>query len=129
MRLYLIRSVSSHRLTAATMAGVVNKFFITSLVMWAAPIAILYAFNHNLIPDLALWRRFVSRKYGLQNNWITDEVTGVFGCCVWKTIRRLWPSFASNISLKIGDGVKTDFWNEIWIGDRDLKTLFQIYLF
>ncbi|WMV55701.1 hypothetical protein MTR67_049086 [Solanum verrucosum] len=37
-------------LTAATMAGVVNKFFITSLIMWAAPIAILYAFNHNLIP-------------------------------------------------------------------------------
>lgn len=32
------------------MAGVVNKFFITSLIMWAAPIAILYAFNHNLIP-------------------------------------------------------------------------------
>jgi len=76
------------------------------------------------IEDLALWRRFISRKYGLQNNWITDEVTGVFGCSVWKTIRRLWPSFASNISFKIGDGVKTDFWNEIWIGDRDLKTLF-----
>ncbi|WMV32616.1 hypothetical protein MTR67_026001, partial [Solanum verrucosum] len=57
--------------------------------------------------------------------WITDEVTtGVFGCSVWKTIRRLWPSFASNISFKNGDGVKTDFWNEIWIGDRDLKTLF-----
>lgn len=32
------------------MAGVVNKFFITSLIMWAAPVAILYAFNHSLIP-------------------------------------------------------------------------------
>uniref|UniRef100_K4D9H1 Uncharacterized protein n=1 Tax=Solanum lycopersicum TaxID=4081 RepID=K4D9H1_SOLLC len=37
-------------LAASTMAGVVNKFFITSLTMWAAPVAILYVFNHNLIP-------------------------------------------------------------------------------
>ncbi|XP_009603094.1 uncharacterized protein LOC107832453 isoform X2 [Nicotiana tabacum] len=34
------------------MAGVVNKFFITSLIMWAAPVAILYAFNHSLIPGV-----------------------------------------------------------------------------
>ncbi|XP_016515784.1 uncharacterized protein LOC107832453 isoform X1 [Nicotiana tabacum] len=36
----------------STMAGVVNKFFITSLIMWAAPVAILYAFNHSLIPGV-----------------------------------------------------------------------------
>ncbi|XP_060217710.1 uncharacterized protein LOC132645007 isoform X2 [Lycium barbarum] len=36
----------------AAMAGVVNKFFITSMIMWAAPIAILYAFNHDLIPGM-----------------------------------------------------------------------------
>ncbi|WJX70801.1 hypothetical protein P8452_54869 [Trifolium repens] len=29
---------------------VVQKFFIASLFMWAVPIAILYAFNHNLLP-------------------------------------------------------------------------------
>ncbi|KAL3830298.1 hypothetical protein ACJIZ3_019100 [Penstemon smallii] len=32
------------------MMGVVNKFMIASICMWAAPVAILYAFNHNLIP-------------------------------------------------------------------------------
>lgn len=44
------------------MAGVVNKFFITSLIMWAAPIAILYAFNHNLIPGELLLVLFLFKK-------------------------------------------------------------------
>ncbi|XP_034682215.1 uncharacterized protein LOC117911895 [Vitis riparia] len=32
------------------MAGVIKKFFIASMLMWIAPIAILYGFNHNLFP-------------------------------------------------------------------------------
>ncbi|KAL2538831.1 Vacuolar ATPase assembly integral membrane protein VMA21-like domain [Forsythia ovata] len=32
------------------MLGVVNKFFIASMLMWTVPLAILYVFNHNLIP-------------------------------------------------------------------------------
>ncbi|KAL0391669.1 UNVERIFIED_CONTAM: hypothetical protein Sradi_2389700 [Sesamum radiatum] len=32
------------------MAGVISKFFIASMLMWAAPIGILYGFNHNLFP-------------------------------------------------------------------------------
>ncbi|KAF5475327.1 hypothetical protein F2P56_007140 [Juglans regia] len=33
-----------------TMAGVIRKFFIASMFMWVAPVAILYGFNHNLLP-------------------------------------------------------------------------------
>jgi hypothetical protein len=33
---------------------VVQKFFIASLFMWAVPIALLYAFNHNLLPGKIL---------------------------------------------------------------------------
>ncbi|KAK4761278.1 hypothetical protein SAY87_006171 [Trapa incisa] len=40
-----------HHLELA-MSGVVSKFFIASLFMWIAPIAILYGFNHNLFPGL-----------------------------------------------------------------------------
>ncbi|XP_020217356.1 uncharacterized protein LOC109800858 [Cajanus cajan] len=29
---------------------VIQKFFVTSLFMWAIPIAILYAFNNNMLP-------------------------------------------------------------------------------
>lgn len=32
------------------MANVIMKFFIASLFMWITPIALLYGFNHNLIP-------------------------------------------------------------------------------
>ncbi|CAA3030564.1 Vacuolar ATPase assembly integral membrane VMA21-like domain isoform 3 [Olea europaea subsp. europaea] len=32
------------------MLGVVNKFFIASMLMWAVPLGILYGFNHNLFP-------------------------------------------------------------------------------
>ncbi|XP_061972269.1 uncharacterized protein LOC133694651 isoform X2 [Populus nigra] len=34
------------------MAGVIMKFFVTSMLMWMAPVAILYAFNHDLIPGI-----------------------------------------------------------------------------
>ncbi|KAH1046537.1 hypothetical protein J1N35_037321 [Gossypium stocksii] len=33
-------------------AGLVKKFFIASMLMWMAPIAVLYGFNHNLLPGL-----------------------------------------------------------------------------
>ncbi|XP_027149034.1 uncharacterized protein LOC113749479 isoform X1 [Coffea eugenioides] len=33
-----------------TMVGVIQKFVIASMFMWAAPVAILYGFNHNLFP-------------------------------------------------------------------------------
>ncbi|KAF9621169.1 hypothetical protein IFM89_016663, partial [Coptis chinensis] len=32
------------------MAGVVRKFFVASMFMWIAPVAILYGFNHNVFP-------------------------------------------------------------------------------
>ncbi|KAG5624649.1 hypothetical protein H5410_009867 [Solanum commersonii] len=36
----------------------------------------------------------------------------------------LWPKFQKNIQLKVGNGVKIEFWNELWIGERNLKSLF-----
>jgi len=74
--------------------------------------------------DRALWRRFIAGKYGLFNQWTTEEVMGTFGCSVWKTIRRLWPHFRSNICITVGDGLKTEFWNEIWLGEDNLRNLF-----
>uniref|UniRef100_A0A0V0IIW1 Putative ovule protein n=1 Tax=Solanum chacoense TaxID=4108 RepID=A0A0V0IIW1_SOLCH len=74
--------------------------------------------------DGALWRRFIAGKYGLFSQWTTEEVMGSFGCCVWKTIRRLWPQFNNNIYISVGNGLKTDFWNEIWKGDDSLRNLF-----
>ncbi len=37
------------------MAGVITKFFITSMLMWIVPVAILYGFNHNLLPGKSIF--------------------------------------------------------------------------
>ncbi|KAL0710544.1 hypothetical protein Bca4012_017522 [Brassica carinata] len=34
------------------MAGVMQKFLVASMFMWMLPIAILYGFNHDLLPEL-----------------------------------------------------------------------------
>lgn len=70
-------------------------------------------------------RKFITHKYGLLNLWTTEEVLGTFGCSVLKTIRRMWPNFNTNMSIKVGDGMKTDFWNEHWIGEGNLKAFFS----
>ncbi|KAK9078127.1 hypothetical protein SSX86_002184 [Deinandra increscens subsp. villosa] len=35
------------------MAKVIEKFFIASMLMWAVPVVILFAFNNNLLPGSA----------------------------------------------------------------------------
>ncbi|WMV26757.1 hypothetical protein MTR67_020142 [Solanum verrucosum] len=75
--------------------------------------------------ERAIWRRFIAGKYGLLNHWTTEEVAGTFGCSVWKTIRRLWPYFNNNMSITVGNGLKTDFWNEVWIGEDSLRNSFS----
>lgn len=72
-----------------------------------------------------LWRRFISQKYELQNSWTIEEVTDTFGCSVWKTTSRLWPSFNNNLKYRVRNGGKTCFWNELWIGKRIWGLLFQ----
>ncbi|WMV25488.1 hypothetical protein MTR67_018873 [Solanum verrucosum] len=69
-------------------------------------------------------RRFIAEKYGLRSNWITEEVNGTFGCSVWKTIRRMWFDFNAKVTFKVGNGLKTSFWNKIWLGDVKLRILF-----
>lgn len=36
------------------MAGVIQKFVTASMFMWIIPVAILYAFNNNLLPGKAI---------------------------------------------------------------------------
>lgn len=61
----------------------------------------------------------------LLNLWTTEEVLGTFGCSVLKTIRRMWPNYNTNMSIKVGDVTKTDFWNDHWIGEGSVKAFFS----
>ncbi|KAJ4836770.1 hypothetical protein Tsubulata_031075 [Turnera subulata] len=42
----------SIRVGKPAMKGVIQKFVIASMFMWIIPVAILYAFNHNLLPGV-----------------------------------------------------------------------------
>ncbi|ONK76314.1 uncharacterized protein A4U43_C03F26300 [Asparagus officinalis] len=35
------------------MSGVMKNFFVTSMVMWAAPVLILYSFNYQIFPGIS----------------------------------------------------------------------------
>lgn len=41
-------------------------------------------------PEEALWKDVIRSKYGMQDGWITKEVTTPYNCSVWRSIRKLW---------------------------------------
>ena len=49
---------------------------------------------------------------------------------LWKDIRKGWEEFNVKTSICIGNGRRTSFWRDIWVGDFKLKdvypTLFRI---
>ncbi|XP_059285619.1 uncharacterized protein LOC132039092 [Lycium ferocissimum] len=57
--------------------------------------------------DRSLWRKDIAQKYGLLNQWTTNEVNTTYGCSVWKTIRRMWNECRENLSIMVGDGTNT----------------------
>lgn len=76
------------------------------------------------IEDMSLWIRFIVEMFGLFNLWTTEEVYRTFGYSVWIIIRRLWIQFNTNISFKMENGMKTQFWFERWIYEDYLKPTF-----
>ncbi|KAG5624648.1 hypothetical protein H5410_009866 [Solanum commersonii] len=36
----------------------------------------------------------------------------------------MWPDFNAKVTFRVGTGLKTSFWNEIWLGDVNLRILF-----
>ena len=59
-----------------------------------------------IIEDIPLWKRLITEKYGLLNQWKMEDVEGTFGCSLSKTVQRLWPKFSTKISYKMRNGKK-----------------------
>ncbi|KAG5596520.1 hypothetical protein H5410_037752 [Solanum commersonii] len=36
----------------------------------------------------------------------------------------MWPDFSAKVTFRVGNGLKTSFWNETWLGDVNLRILF-----
>ncbi|WMV49343.1 hypothetical protein MTR67_042728 [Solanum verrucosum] len=75
-------------------------------------------------PEEALWKEVIRSKYGMQDGWITKEVTTPYNCSVWRSIRKLWQLVSTRTSCKVGKGEKMAFWKDIWCGQWPLNQTF-----
>nr|CAN74099.1 hypothetical protein VITISV_028591 [Vitis vinifera] len=93
-------------------------------------------FNHALlgkwlwrfpIERESFWRRVIVGKFGeVQGGWTTKEVRESYGMGLWKDIRKGWEEFFLKTRIHIGNGRRTKFWWDMWVGDSKLKDLFPL---
>ncbi|RVW40733.1 putative ribonuclease H protein [Vitis vinifera] len=93
-------------------------------------------FNHALL-EKWLWRfpierenffrRVIVGKFGeVQGGWTIREVRESYGTGLWKDIRKGWEEFFLRTRIHIGNGRRTRFWWDMWVGDSKLKDLFPL---
>ena len=93
-------------------------------------------FNHALLGKWlwrfplereSFWRKVIVGKFGEEEGgWTTREVRESYGMGLWKDIRKGWEEFFLKTSIRIGNGRRTRFWWDIWVGDSKLKDLFPL---
>nr|CAN80785.1 hypothetical protein VITISV_022938 [Vitis vinifera] len=93
-------------------------------------------FNHALLGKWlwrfplereSFWRKVIVAKFGdEEGGWTTREVRESYGTGLWKDIRKDWEEFFLRTSNRIGNGRRTRFWWDIWVGDSKLKDLFPL---
>ncbi|KAJ9701144.1 hypothetical protein PVL29_006475 [Vitis rotundifolia] len=93
-------------------------------------------FNHALLGKWlwrfslereSFWRKVNVGKFGEdEGGWTTREVRESYGLGLWKDIRKGWEEFFLRTSIRIGNGRRTRFWWDIWVGDSKLKDLYPL---
>ncbi|WMV46335.1 hypothetical protein MTR67_039720 [Solanum verrucosum] len=71
--------------------------------------------------EQALWKETIKARFGMENKWTTYMPTQPYGTGVWRSIRSQWIKFANNCKIKVGNGGKTLFWEDVWAGQETLK--------
>jgi hypothetical protein len=77
-----------------------------------------------------IWKLILEAKYGnnIIGSLVSAEVGGVRDASLWwKAITRIdgetrW--FTDSLRKKVGNGVTTQFWSDVWVGSRPLKEVF-----
>ena len=65
-------------------------------------------------------------RYTMEGLWITKQVRSPYGVGLWRTIRNQWPKMWGNSRIIIGNGRRTSFWNDVWVGQYPLKQLYPV---
>jgi hypothetical protein len=56
--------------------------------------------------------------------WCSNDVSGLYGISLWKTIRKGWDCFSHFVNFKVGDGSSLKFWFDPWCGEVSLRDRF-----
>ena len=78
-----------------------------------------------------LWYKVLSARYGNERGRIQDE--GRHGSTWWREIVKICEDFGieggswyeESIKVKIGNGIKTYFWSDCWVGVVPLTERFR----
>lgn len=60
-------------------------------------------------------------KHGLENDWESKKLIHSYGVSFWKGIMQLIDEFKVNVRMKVGSGMKINFWKDIWYSECALK--------
>lgn len=79
-----------------------------------------------------MWKSVICAKYGVSGGGWYPSLNGVgSSSLIWRDILalvhanpRLYNFFVENMELKIGDGNRVKFWDDIWRGSLSLKSQF-----
>ncbi|KAG5575660.1 hypothetical protein H5410_055794 [Solanum commersonii] len=74
--------------------------------------------------ESSLWKQAIIHKYGQTNHWCSNEENTTYGVGVWRAIRSLWPKLQENSRIRVGNGLKTRFWKDNWLGESPLQDRF-----
>ncbi|WMV53856.1 hypothetical protein MTR67_047241 [Solanum verrucosum] len=74
--------------------------------------------------EVAMWKDVIQAKHEMKDLRITKMDTSTYGSSLWRVIRNHWPKLRGNYSIKLGNSRKTSFWEDRWLEQGSLKTLF-----
>ena len=66
-------------------------------------------------------------KFGEEwGGWSSKLGRGVYGCGLWRSIRKGWEVFSKHIRFEVGMGDRVRFWTDQWCGDLPLHLSFPV---
>ncbi|KAG5577611.1 hypothetical protein H5410_057745 [Solanum commersonii] len=76
--------------------------------------------------EQGLWKDAIVSRYTMEGLWITKQARSPYGVGLWRTIRNQWPKLWGNSRIVIGNGRRTSFWNDVWVGQHPLIQLYPV---
>jgi len=76
--------------------------------------------------EQGLWKDAIVSRYTMEGLWIIKQVRSPYGVGLWRTIRNQWPKLWGNSRIVIGNGRRTSFWNDVWVGQYPLMQLYPV---